>query len=689
MMPSLVQIAQILGGVVSGGQVIAPAPGHSTADRGMAIKISSQAPDGFLVSLFNGGDPIAAKDYVRAKLGMEPWRMGSSNGRTPVDDDIDAALAGPATSTSVASPAPAPVPKRTLVCNYDYTDVDGKLVYQVQRYSLDNGSKTFLQRRPNGRGDWITTKVFEGISRIPYRLPDLAKYPHGSVFVTEGEKDADNVGALGLCATTVAGGVWTADCTLPLTGRDVLILEDNDVAGRQHSIRAAEALHGIAKSIRIVSFTDLPKAGDVSDWLAIYPQKHDVDELTARCLAAPLWEPEAELPPVAGAAVPPPPKPLGEWDAGTDMAEIPPRGWLLGNTFCRGFISSVLAEGGVGKTALRLVQLLSLAIGRRLTGEYVFMRCRVLIVSLEDDANELRRRVRAACLHHNVERSELTGWLYLASLRASDGKLMVLDQHGRPVLGALAAKLVRTIENRKIDVVSIDPFIKSHSLEENSNSAIDEVVQLLANMCAQFDIAVDIPHHVSKGAADPGNANRGRGASSMKDAGRLIYTATPMSADEARAFGLNEQARRRLIRLDSAKVNITPPMAEAKWFRLVGVRIGNANDRYPNGDEVQTVEPWSPPETFAGMGNAMINLILNDIEAGAPGGNRYSDAPNVSDRAAWKVVEKHCPGKSEAACRHIIKLWMKSGLLFSRSYENKRTRKPVMGLFVDDAKRPS
>ena len=92
---------------------------------------------------------------------------------------------------------------------------------------------------------------------------------------------------------------------------------------------------------------------------------------------------------------------------------------------------------------------------------------------------------------------------------------------------------------------------------------------------------------------------------------------------------------------------------------------------------------------FAALREQLGRPLHDPQRQGAPGGNRYSDAPNVSDRAAWKVVEKHCPGKSEAACRQIIKLWLKSGLLFSRSYENKKTRKPVMGLCVDDAKRPS
>jgi hypothetical protein len=41
-------------------------------------------------------------------------------------------------------------------------------------------------------------------------------------------------------------------------------------------------------------------------------------------------------------------------DAGDiDPTAIPPRGWLLGTTFCRKFISGLVAEGTAGKTAIR------------------------------------------------------------------------------------------------------------------------------------------------------------------------------------------------------------------------------------------------------------------------------------------------------------------------------------------------
>jgi hypothetical protein len=380
---------------------------------------------------------------------------------------------------------------------------------------------------------------------------------------------------------------------------------------------------------------------------------------------------------------------LGEWDAGDDSELPPPRGWLLGNVFCRGFMSSLLADGGVGKTAVRYAQLMSLAIGRPLTGEYVFQRCRVLIVSLEDDTKELRRRILAARLHHKVELSELKGWLFLAAPGAAGGKLMTADKAGRLVRGSLADKLEHIIQTRNIDLVYLDPFIKSHSVEENSNSAIDDVAQLLTDIGAKYDIAIDTPHHTSKGTADPGNANRGRGASAHKDAGRLVYTASPMSAEEAEALGVFEDTRRMLLRIDGAKVNIVPPMTKAKWFRLVSVPLGNATDLYPNGDDVQTVEPWTPPDTWADLSSDLLNRILTAIDNGLPDGNRYSDSHNAKERIAWTVVMEHAPQKTEAQAREIIRTWVKNGVLVPEDYTNPVTRHEVKGLRVNAAKRPS
>jgi hypothetical protein len=383
----------------------------------------------------------------------------------------------------------------------------------------------------------------------------------------------------------------------------------------------------------------------------------------------------------------PVPSSLGIWDAGDDDYIIPPRAWLLGTIFCRRFLSSLIADGGVGKTALRIAQLISLAIGRSLTGEHVFVRCRVLIISLEDDADELRRRVYAVMRHHGIAAAQLHGWLFLA---APKGLRLAEMKDGAPAAGALEQLLTDAVAERKIDIVSLDPFIKSHGLEENSNGAIDYVCTQLSKIAIDHDIAVDLPHHTKKGLGGPGDADRGRGASAMKDAARLVYTLTPMTTEEARQFGVKEADRRSMIRMDGGKVNIAPRASEATWFRIIGVPLENGQGSYPAGDNVQTVEPWQPPETWSGLDSALLNRILDDIEAGCPDGtSRYSDAPAAKERAAWRIVVKYASHKSEKQAREIIKTWVNNGTLVSKEYDDSVTRKTANGLRVNAMLRPS
>jgi hypothetical protein len=275
----------------------------------------------------------------------------------------------------------------------------------------------------------------------------------------------------------------------------------------------------------------------------------------------PGWQPSE--PPVIG---------LNEIDAGDDPGPIPPRGWLLANQFCRKFLSSIVATGGTGKTALRLLQYLALATGRALTGEHVFRRCRVLLLSFEDDIVEVNRRVLAALIRYGIKRADLKGWLFIAAPR---GIKLAEMHHGSRQIGQLEKTLRDAIERRRPDIIGLDPFVKLHALEENDNGAMDFVCDLLTRLAIEYDIAVDAPHHQKKGTPTSGDADSGRGASGIKDAGRLVHTLTAMSEEEAKMFGISHTERRGYVRLDPAKVNITPPSQHTKWFRLVGVNLGN------------------------------------------------------------------------------------------------------------------
>ena len=365
-----------------------------------------------------------------------------------------------------------------------------------------------------------------------------------------------------------------------------------------------------------------------------------------------------------------PPIELGEWSAGMDRGPIKPRPWLLGNQFCRGYISSLFAAGGVGKSALRLLQLMSMALDRPLCGQRVFRRSRVLLISLEDNDDELQRRIQAVLLHYGIERSELEGWMWCST---PIGRKIALQDHNKRVVGDLEKSIREAIERRKPDIVALDPFIKLHSLEENDSGDMNFVCDLLMKIATESDIAVDILHHVHKGQIAPGDADAGRGSSGIRDAGRLIYTLTVMSENEAKSFNISPDERFGYVRLDSAKVNIASRATAATWFRIIGVDIGNGTSEYPAGDTVQVAEPWKPPDAWSDLSNHTLNTILDAIDAGCvdednhPTGERFSNAPAATDRAVWPVVLKFAPDKSEAQCRTIIHAWLRSGLLFVKT----------------------
>jgi len=172
--------------------------------------------------------------------------------------------------------------KRQIVQTYDYQDEDGNLIFQVCR----TDPKGFFQRRPNGHGGWINN--LEGVALVPYRLPELLKARQ--VFITEGEKDADALAALGLTATCspMGAGRWRIEYNRYFLDKHVIILPDNDKPGRKHAQNVARHLHGLAATVKVVELPDLAEKGDVSDWLKAGGTR---EELISLAEAAPEWEP--------------------------------------------------------------------------------------------------------------------------------------------------------------------------------------------------------------------------------------------------------------------------------------------------------------------------------------------------------------------------------------------------------------
>ena len=171
---------------------------------------------------------------------------------------------------------------------YNYRDKNGELIFQV----VKGPNKTFRQRRPDGKGDWVWN--LRGVKRVLYRLPDLISRPGETVFVVEGERDTDRLQREGLLATTNPGGAgkWSNKYNNYLKCRDTVILPDNDNPGGKHAQEVATALYGVARSIKIVALPDLPEKGDVSDWLS---SGHPIEELVSIVDKTEEWRPSQKL----------------------------------------------------------------------------------------------------------------------------------------------------------------------------------------------------------------------------------------------------------------------------------------------------------------------------------------------------------------------------------------------------------
>ena len=275
-------------------------------------------------------------------------------------------------------------PPGPIVATYDYTDLDGTLLYQVTRHD----PKDFRQRRPNGRG-WIDS--LGNVQHVIYRWPEIAKYPDATVFICEGEKDADRLASLGHCATTITASSDWAKCfgMDTLAGRNIIVLEDNDESGRTRALAAAVALCDKAATIRYVSFHGLPEKGDVSDWLDADPA--NADRLVDFCLSVPEW-----VKPTTKEEEPPPEAantntatPLIVSSAGFLEGFIPPD-YLIDGILQRRFCYSMTAPTGTGKTTIALTLTAHVALGRPI-GEAVVEKGRVLYLAGENP-DDIRMR---------------------------------------------------------------------------------------------------------------------------------------------------------------------------------------------------------------------------------------------------------------------------------------------------------
>jgi hypothetical protein len=183
--------------------------------------------------------------------------------------------------------------------NYIYKDELGRDVLMTWRedavYSADRepviNEDTGKQHKRYPQSYWGTrnTKKPPGARDILYKLPELVReIKQGKdIYIVEGEPKVITLRNMGYAATTAPGGAgnWQPGHGELLRGaKRVIILPDNDDAGRKHADKVGRSLDGVVNKWQclLLELPNLPEHGDIVDWVKAGGTDEQFAELVAQ-----------------------------------------------------------------------------------------------------------------------------------------------------------------------------------------------------------------------------------------------------------------------------------------------------------------------------------------------------------------------------------------------------------------------
>ncbi|WP_064696081.1 AAA family ATPase [Rhizobium aegyptiacum] len=341
---------------------------------------------------------------------------------------------------------------------------------------------------------------------------------------------------------------------------------------------------------------------------------------------------------------------------------IPLREFLFGKHYQRRYVSVTLAPGGVGKSAHAASETLAMVTGRPLLDPQgpLGKKLNVWLLNLEDPIDEIERSLTATAMHFSIDNDQIGGRLFTDSGR--DQEFVIVRQEGRDfkVCEPLVEDMLAEIQDKSIDVIIVDPFVSTHEVPENDNSLIQRVAKQWRRIADEGNCAVELIHHVTKGAGEV-TADSGRGGGALKDAARSVRVMNPMTKEEAEKAGL--ETERGYFRVDFGKVNKIAGDAKSQWRRFVSVPLMNGKGLVKKGDEVGVVEAWRWPsanEVVADISEEQLFMLKKKI-----GGLDCRDNIQSLQWAGYQVAQALGINIADAAekrrVHRMLEAWKKEG----------------------------
>lgn len=351
-----------------------------------------------------------------------------------------------------------------------------------------------------------------------------------------------------------------------------------------------------------------------------------------------------------------------------DPSKRPPRNWLVRHRLMRKHTTVTAAAPGVGKSTLTIEEAVSLASGMDFLGFGIDRPRKVALINNEETQDEMERRIEATCTRFEVPFAAIAETLYLHS--GVDAEKLVVAQRGpneTVVVQPRARQLSAFLREVGIDLLVLDPFVQLHTVSENVNEEIEQVMMALREISVAADCALHLVHHTRKppagSAHQAGDIFAVRGGGAIVGDAHFVFTLADMGQADAESLGVMQADRNRFVRLDDAKGKLAPPSG-ARWFEREGIAMPYGLI----GEEIGVLVPRSFEEERSGPTTAAVVQILKEIDARWREGNPFSAAPQSPRYVVPMMVQSH--GLSPRAARQLLRDWIANGMVASAAYDN-------------------
>jgi len=431
-----------------------------------------------------------------------------------------------------------------------YYNADGSIFGKKVITTLTNGKKSPCWYLYDHEKKTYITGLHEQKAPL-YNANVLHNMDEGTVFITEGEKDADTLSHLDdIPATTIPNGAgfsqWLDLYNDGLQGKDIIILTDNDDVGRSYGIKVAQNTLNIAKSVKIIPATVIwskcPPKGDISDIVQALGEDEATQLLADAIHRTPFCTPELLSIIQNNTILETNQVKIVYHTVKLSEVESEKQEFLWNPYIPIGEITVMFAAGGTGKSYATIGIAADVTAGRTLPQDGVPSTTTnpetVLIISAEDTASTIKNRMQE--IGGNPDNCILLKTPKNLHELQEDSFLLPQDKDDIAHIEAFA-NLLREIKPK---LVIIDPWSVYIGNDKNMNKSNDMrgITTVLTTLAKEYHCAILIVAHVNKMPQMENANNAVSGSTALIDAARSALCVRSFGADSDRRVIIQTKA---------------------------------------------------------------------------------------------------------------------------------------------------